>query len=489
MLVKGVFQMEHKDLSSIKPSFLGSLSVILFLCITLTVQVILYGSPEIHTTIIFSCTYAIIVAMASGFKWKTIEEGIMHGCKLAMIPMLILMLIGVLIPTWIAAGTIPTLIYYGLKIISPTFFLLTTALVCAVASVATGSSWTTGATFGVACMGISVGLGIPAPMTAGAVISGAILGDKMSPLSDSTNLAAGVSEANLFDHIRSMTYTTGPAFVISLIIFTILGFQFSGGAVDTTAITNILGGIQSSFKMTPMSSILSLIPLVIVVVLAVKNVSGVAVMVIASLVGLALAVIVQGRGLYEMMNFMNYGFVIETGTETVDKLFNRGGLQSMMWTVSLGFLGLSFGGILEKTRMLEVLLEKMSGLVRKQGNLILTHVISTIAVNVFSASQYMAILIPGRMFLPAYKKLGIKNMVCSRTCEDSGTVTSPLVPWGLCGVFFAGTLGVSTMEYLPYTYLALITPLVAVIYGYTGLFIFKEEKEEIKNDKQSPADM
>ena len=481
--------MEHKDYSSIKPSFLGSLSVILFLCITLTIQVILYGSPEIHTTILFSATYAIIVAMASGFKWETIEEGIMHGCKLAMIPMLILMLIGVLIPTWIAAGTIPTLIYYGLKIISPTFFLLTTAIVCAVSSVATGSSWTTGATFGVACMGISVGLGIPAPMTAGAVISGAILGDKMSPLSDSTNLAAGVSEANLFDHIRSMVYTTGPAFVISLIIYTILGFQFSGGAVDTTAVTTILGGLQSSFKMTPINSILSLIPLVIVVVLAVKNVSGVAVMVVASLAGLALAVIVQGRGLYEMMNFMNYGFSIDTGIESVNKLLNRGGLQSMMWTVSLGFLGLSLGGILEKTRMLEVLLDKMSGLVKKTGNLVLTHVVSTIAVNIFSASQYMAILIPGRMFLPAYKKLKIKNMVCSRTCEDSGTVTSPLVPWGLCGVFFAGTLGVPTMEYLPYTFLALITPLIAILYGYTGIFIFKEEKEEIKNDKQSSADM
>ena len=477
--------MEHKDLSTVKPSFLAALSVILFLCITLTVQVILYGTPEIHTTILFSSTYAIIVAMASGFKWKSIEEGIMHGCNLAMIPMLILMLIGVLIPTWIAAGTIPTLIYYGLKIISPTFFLLTTALVCAVASMATGSSWTTGATFGVACMGISVGLGIPAPMTAGAVITGAILGDKMSPLSDSTNLAAGVSEANLFDHIRSMVYTTGPAFLISLVIYFFLGLQFKGGNVDTSAVNTILGGLGKSFNLSPINSILSLIPLIIVIVLAMKNVSGVAVMVVASLAGLILAVLLQGKGLYEMMNFMNYGFSIKTGVATVDKLLNRGGLQSMMWTVSLGFLGLSFGGILEKTRMLEVLLDKMSMFVKKPGNLICTHVISTVCVNIFSASQYMAILIPGRMFLPAYKKLGIKNMVCSRTCEDAGTVTSPLVPWGLCGVFFAGTLGVPTMKYLPYTYLALITPLVAILYGYAGLFIFKEEEVEVKKDVEA----
>ena len=312
-------------------------------------------------------------------------------------------------------------------------------------------------------------------MTAGAVITGAILGDKMSPLSDSTNLAAGVSEANLFDHIRSMVYTTGPAFLISLVIYFVIGFQFKGGNVDTSAVTTILAGLSKSFNLSPVKSILSLIPLVIVIVLAVKNVSGVAVMVIASLAGLILAMLLQGRGLYEMMNFMNYGFSMKTGVATVDKLLNRGGLQSMMWTVSLGFLGLSFGGILEKTRMLEVLLDKMSVLVKKPGNLICTHVISTIGVNIFSASQYMAILIPGRMFLPAYKKLGIKNMVCSRTCEDAGTVTSPLVPWGLCGVFFAGTLGVPTMQYLPYTYLALITPCVAIIYGYAGLFIFKDE--------------
>lgn len=485
MLIKGVFQMEHKDLLTVRPSFLAALSTILFLCITLTVQVFLYGTPEIHTTILFSSTYAIVVAMASGFKWKSIEEGIMHGCNLAMIPMLILMLIGVLIPTWIAAGTIPTLIYYGLKIISPTFFLLTTALVCSVASMATGSSWTTGATFGVACMGISVGLGIPPAMTAGAVITGSILGDKMSPLSDSTNLAAGVSEANLFDHIRSMVYTTGPAFLISLIIYFFMGLQFKGGNVDTSSVNTILGGLEKSFNLSPINSILSLIPLVIVIVLAMKNVSGVAVMVVASLAGLILAVLLQGRGLYDMMNFMNYGFSIKTGVETVDKLLNRGGLQSMMWTVSLGFLGLSFGGILEKTKMLEVLLDKMSMFIKKPGNLIFTHVLSTIGVNIFSASQYMAILIPGRMFLPAYKKLGIKNMVCSRTCEDAGTVTSPLVPWGLCGVFFSGTLGVSTMEYLPYTYLALITPLIAIIYGYAGLFIFKEVEVEVKKDVEA----
>ncbi len=460
-----------------KPSFLVSLSIILFLIVALTLQVILYGSPEIHITLVLTITFAIVVLLATGTKWKVVEEGIKHGCEIAMIPMLILMLVGVLIASLIAAGTIPTLIYYGLKIINPSIFLFTAALVCSIASMATGSSYTTGATFGVAFIGISMGLGIPLPMTAGAVITGAIFGDKMSPLSDSTNLAAGVAEAPLFSHVKSMFFTTGPAILISLVLYLALGFQFSTGNADMSTTQLILGGIQDNFNMGVLHSLISLLPLAVVVVMAVKQVSGLAVMVVASIAGLIIAILMQGRGLYEMMNFMNYGFSIETGVAEVDRLLNRGGLQSMMWTVSLGFLGLSFGGLLEKAGVLEALLSKMQGLVAKRGNLILTHVISSVLVNLFSASQYIAIIIPGRMFLPAYKKLGINSNVCSRTCEDAATVTSPLVPWGLCGVFFTATLGVSTLEYMPFTFLAFLAPVIAILYGYTGWFVFKSDPE------------
>lgn len=461
-----------------KPSFLVSLSIILFLFAALVIQVIIYGSPEIHTTLIFTITFAVIVLLATGTKWQAVEEGIKHGCQIAMVPMLILMLVGVLISTFIAAGTIPTLIYYGLKIINPSIFLFTAALVCAVASMATGSSYTTGATFGVAFIGISMGLGIPLAMTAGAVITGAIFGDKMSPVSDSTNLAAGVAETPLFSHVKSMFFTTGPAILISLVLYLVIGFQFNTGNADMSTTQLILGGLEANFNMGALHSIISLLPLVVVVVMAIRQMSGLAVMVVASIVGLIIAVVMQGRGLYEMMNFMNYGFSIETGVAEVDRLLNRGGLQSMMWTVSLGFLGLAFGGLLEKAGVLETLLSKMKGLVAKRGNLILTHVVSCILVNLISASQYIAIIIPGRMFLPAYKKLGINNNVCSRTCEDAATVTSPLVPWGLCGVYFTATLGVSTLEYLPYTFLAFLAPVIAIIYGYTGWFIFKANPKD-----------
>lgn len=454
-----------------KPSFLAALSVIVFLFVIMVIQIfVLHEEYVTHITLIIAAVYATIIAFISGFTWEDVQKAILYGCEIAMLPMLILMLVGILIASWILAGTIPTLIYYGLKALSPSVFLVTVCFICAVSSVSTGSSWTTAATFGVAFMGIGYGLNIPPAMTAGAIISGAIFGDKMSPLSDSTNLAAGVAEANLFEHIKSMLYTTGPAFIISLILYAILGLRFKGGIIDTKEIDIILNGLKENFFISPVT----IIPAIVVVILAVKKVSGLAVMVIASLVGGVFAIVFQGYGLGEILRFMNDGFVSITGIEQIDSLLSRGGLQSMMWTISLGFIALSFGGILEKTRVLEVLLEKMSGLVNNVRGLITTHVLSSIAVNLFTASQFMAILLPSRMLLPAYKNLNILPQVNSRTSEDSATVTSPLVPWGLCGVFFTGALGVPTVEYMPYVFLAYITPIIAIIYGITDKFIFRE---------------
>jgi len=476
--------MEKNQSVKKKPSFGAALAVILFLCVAMSVQIfVLKQSWVTHITLILATVVAAVVAMFNGYKWEDIQKAILYGCDIAMLPMLILMMVGVLIASWIPAGVIPTLIYYGLKILSPKVFLVTVCAVCAVSSISTGSSWTTGATFGVAFMGIGAGLGIPAPMTAGAVISGAIFGDKMSPLSDSTNLAAGVAEADLFDHIKSMAYTTGPALIISLIIYAVLGFRFSGSTIDTAQVDVILNGLSDNYFISP----ITILPAILVVFLAIKRVGGLAVMVIASFVGAAFAMIFQGYGLGEMASFMNYGFVSETGIEAVDSLLSRGGLQSMMWTISLGFIALSMGGVLEKTRMLEAFMDKISGLVSTTKGLIVTHVLSAIAVNLFSASQYMAIIIPSRMLVPAYKEQKILPQVNSRTSEDSATVTSPLIPWGLCGVYFTGVLGVSTIEYLPYVYLSFLAPAIAIIYGFTGKFIFREGDIESKKSYNKVA--
>ncbi len=469
-----------------KPSFAVSFASVAFLFVIIIAQLIAVGSPDIHLTLVFTIALTTAMLMSSGTKWAVIEAGVMHGCEIATIPMLILMFIGMLIPALIASGTIPALIYYGLKIINPAVFLLTATLICSVASIATGSSYTTGGTFGVAFMGISMGLGIPPAITAGAVISGAVIGDKMSPLSDSTNLAAGVTETDLFAHIKSMFYTTAPAYLASLILYGIIGARYSVSSIDTSNVDAILAGISQNINVTPIIALLSMIPLIAIVFMAIKKVNALAAMIIASLIAMVFAIFAQGYNIIEMMSFMNYGFSIDTGIAEVNKLLNRGGIQSMMWTVSLGYLGLSYGGILEKSGIMAVLLDKMSSLVNSARNLIITHVFSALIVNLISASQYVAIIIPGRMYLPAYRKLGIRSDVASRTCEDSGTVLSPLVPWGLCGVFFTATLGVNTLQYLPFAFLCYLVPIVAIIYAITGKFIWYEESNVIEEANKVP---
>ncbi|SHJ82642.1 transporter, NhaC family (TC 2.A.35) [Dethiosulfatibacter aminovorans DSM 17477] len=462
-------QIDEKN--NIRPSFIGSLAVIIFVCVALSVQVfVLKESWVTHITLFISIFFAAIVALISGFKWKTIQEGILYGFEAAMLPSLILMLVGILVATWMASGTIPIMIYYGLNILSPSIFLVSVCIICVISSLATGSSWTTGATFGVAFMGIGYGLGIPAPITAGAVISGAVFGDKMSPLSDTTNLASGVAGADLFDHIKSMAYTAGPALLISLVLYTAIGLRFRGGEIDYEHIDALLTGLKNNYNINP----IIILPAIVTMVLAVRRVSGLAVMGIASMLGASFAMIFQGVGFGQILRYMNDGFVSETGIQVVDKLLSRGGMQNMMWTISLAIIALCFGGVLEKTKMLEVVLEKISGIVNNVRGVIITHVLIGIGINVFTASQYMAILLPTKMLAPVYKKLRILPQVNSRTAEDAATVTSPLVPWGLCGVYFTGVLGVSTMEYLPYAYVAYLTPLIAILYALTDKFIFRE---------------
>ena len=458
-----------------RPPFWACITIVTFLAVILVAQILVFGSPDVHMTMIFALAFSSVVLLLTGTKWDAIEEGIIHGSKIAILPMLILMFIGMLIPTLIACGTIPTLIYYGLQLISPKAFLVTAAIVCSICSIVTGSSWTTGGTFGVAFMAIGAGLGIPGGMTAGAVISGAVIGDKMSPMSDSTNLAPAVAECNIFDHISAMMRTTIPAFIISLVLYFVLGMRFSADSIDQSTFNAILDGISANWDTGALYVLLSIIPLAVVLFMAVKNMSAVATMVVASLVAMVIAMITKGYGIGEMMSFMNYGFVIDTGDAFLNRLLNRGGLQNMLWTCSLGYIALPFGGILETTGVMDVLLEKLQNVTKNAKGLIITHVFSGILVNLLSASQLVSILLPGRLFLPVYKKLHIKNYICSRTCEDSATCTSPLVPWGLCGVTFTAALGVPTMEYLPYAFLCFLVPVVTCTFASLGIAIDYED--------------
>ncbi|WP_286829921.1 MULTISPECIES: Na+/H+ antiporter NhaC [Kordiimonas] len=450
----------------------GAISVMLFLLIAISTQVFILGNTgSTQITLIIVTAFASIVAMLNGYKWHDVQEAILYGCNIAMLPMMILMMVGVLIASWTAAGTIPALIYYGIKLLTPDYFLFSACLICSIGSLSTGSSWTTAATFGVGFMGIGLGLGIPPEITAGAVISGSIFGDKMSPLSDSTNLASAVAQAELFDHIKSMIYSTGPAILITLAIYFVMGFMFDhAGAVDDAQVQAILDGIEGAFSLNP----ITLLPPILVVVLIMKRMSGLAVMIIASLVGMMLAIGLQGFSLDDMITFMNFGFTSNVGVPDVDKILSGGGLQNMMWTISLGFIALSMGGVMEKTKMLDVILTKIRHLVHNTGGLVVTHVLSSFAVNLLAASQYMALIIPARMLVPVYKAQKLLPQVCSRVSEDSATATSPLVPWGLGGVYYASVLGVATLDYLPYTFFGLIVPAVTIVLAFSNKFMFRE---------------
>ncbi len=465
------------------PSFGASLFVLLFLFVAMAISVLWLNIP-VHVTLILTIVVAAIVAMRAGYTWKDVQDAMLYGADLAMLPMLILMIIGVVIGTWVASGTIQTLIYYGLLILRPSYFLVAASIIVGLASMATGSSYTSGGTVGVAMMGIGMGLGVPPAMTAGAVISGAIIGDKMSPLSDSTNLASAVGEADLFDHIRSMMYTTGPAFGLALVLYLVMGFFVVEGSADTSQVDIILVTLKENYAINP----ILLLPPILVIVLAVLKFPSLPTMIIASLLAAVLAMIYQGATITSITNVMNYGFSGDTGNEMVDALVSRGGLQSMMWTVSLGFVGVGLGGILEKTRMLEAFLGKLANLIKNTGGLIATTVVSAIILNLATASQYMAIIITGRMVIPEYRKKRLQPRVLSRTLEDSGTVFSPMVPWGLCGVFFTGALGVPTVEYFPFVFLAILVPIIAVIYGFTGTAVWydKEEEAEEKMERVLP---
>lgn len=434
-------------------------------------------------TLFFASIFAsAMLIIFNKTKFSLIEEGIIHGCKIATISMMILMFIGVMIPAWIAAGTIPTLIYYGLKLISPSIFLVTATLTCAIATLCTGTSWGTAATFGVALMGIGGGLGISPGMTAAAVICGAIFGDKMSPISDTVNLSAGTCEVNIFDNIKSVATATIPGFILTIVVFIFLDLKFNSGEIHSQAVDNMLAILSNNFNLTPIHALVSLIPMILVLILALKKINALATIVVSAIVAMFIAILLQKYSLIDMMSYMNYGFKIDTGNFDVDKLLNRGGLQSMMWTVSIGYLGLSYGGILEKTGVLNTLLNSMQTITKNSRNLILSHIVTGFLTIMLSASPYVSILIPGRMFIKGYEKLGIKKSVASRTCEHSGICLDPLLPWSLGAVYFSGVLGVKTMDYAIYCILLYVVPLIATFYAITGIFVWKENSKEGVND-------
>ena len=457
-----------------KEATLGiSLIPVLVIMVALAYAIIVMGADPHIPILIGAAVGALIAVYNLGFTWEEVEKGIIDSIGSVMQAILILAVIGMLIGTWIGGGIVPTLIYYGLQILSPTFFLITALLLCSVVSLATGSSWTTAGTVGVALIGIAQGLGISPALAAGCIVSGAYFGDKMSPLSDTTNLAPAMAGATLFDHIRHMMYTTGLSYGIAAIIYILLGLQYRGKAIDAAEIQGILTAIESIYVINPL---FLLVPVVTIAAVAMK---------IPAIPGLLLGVLLggvcmlfQGSGdPASIVDAIHYGVGASSGHEMVDELLSGGGMDSMMWTISLIMCALTFGGVLESTGMMATIANKLLQFAKNTGSLILVTVLSCLFVNVLCADQYLGIALPGKMFKDVYAERGLAPRNLSRTLEDSGTVTSALVPWNTCGATMAEFLGVATFAYAPFAFFNVLSPIVSVIYGFTGFSIMTIEED------------
>ncbi|HHU68856.1 MAG TPA: Na+/H+ antiporter NhaC [Thermoanaerobacterales bacterium] len=423
---------------------------------------------EPHIPLVLGCIVAAITAVKVGFNYEEITAGISESVYRAIEALIIIMIVGMLIGTWVLSGIIPAMVYYGLDLIGPKVFLITGCTICAVVSLTTGSSWTSSGTVGIALMGIAAGLNINPALSAGMVISGAYFGDKLSPFSDSTNVAAAAAETNLYSHVSSMLYTTIPSFIIALIIYGFIGLNLSNEGYNPTRVKTIQSVLTSNFSISP----LLMIPPIYVILAAIKKCPPIPSLLSGALLGGLWAILFQGVSLQKVLYAMHYGFKSNTGLDVVDKLLSRGGVDSMMWTISLIMFALAFGGIMEKAKFSEVLLEGFISRVKSVGSLITVTIITAIISDFILTDQYLSLIVPGRAYAPLYDKLNLDRRVLSRSLEDGGTLWSPLCPWNGCGIYQSATLGVSTFSYLPYAFFNLVNPLVSIIMAYIGWGIF-----------------
>ena len=407
--------------------------------------------------------------------FKPIREAMNSGISRAFTALYIFVLIGVLIAAFIQSGTVAALVYYGLKFISPLIFLPAGLLLCSFMSLATGTSWGTVGTAGVVLMGIGGVMGVPLPLVAGMVISGAVFGDKMSPVSDTTNLAAMSSDTNLYSHIKSMSLTTGPAYIIALLIFGFLGAQ-STADLPAEKISELLTALDSSFNI----NILALLPFVVMLVLSFRKAPAEIAMLAAAATAIFLAIVIQGQSFSGAMNALYSGGKFNTGVEMLDGLFGRGGISSMMWTLSLALMALALGGILTTFGFLKSLIVGLLTRVKRTGSLVATTIVSCLFGNMSMGEAYMSIILGGQLFGDAYDERKIDRSVLSRSVEEGATLTVPLIPWTTGGAFFATTLGISTIEYAPWALLCWINPILSIIFAYLGIAIFKTKKRKKK---------
>lgn len=430
---------------------------------------------------------AVIAGLAGlwiGIDWNDMVEGITEKVKSSFGSIMVMICVGAMISSWIFSGTIPMMIYYGIKLIDPRYLFVTGFIVCAIISSFTGTSFGSAGTAGVAVMGVGIAVGAPLPITAGCVLSGAVFGDKLSPFSDTTMLAPVAAGCDMYDHIKHMFCTTGCASIVALIVYFVAGFSLPKESMSSPELVNqMLSTLEDIFQF----NLLLLLPPLIVLIGAFLHKPTVPCMLLASLIAVFMGMIFQGFSFKTGMTAFFSGFNISMTNFSgevipqINTLLNRGGLTSMMNTILLIFCAFAFGGIYSKSGCIGVILEKIMKGIKSTGNLIASTVLSTIFMSLVTGSSYLAILVPGEMFAPAYDKLGLHRKNLSRTLEDSGTCVVPLVPWAVAGTYMANTLGVPTLEYLPWAVLCYSSFIFALIFGYTGITIKKADGTALRN--------
>lgn len=469
----------------VSPSVAQALTPVFVLVCLLSLSVYLFGADASYgANQIALCVGAIVAALIgchNGQSWEQIEASIVSGITIALKPILILFCVGLLIGSWILSGTVPTMIYYSLLLLDPAIFYAACCLICGMIALSIGSSWTVAGTVGIALIGAAAGLGLSVEIAAGAIISGAYFGDKMSPLSETTNLSPAVAGTDLFSHIGHMVWTTIPSITIALLLYIVIGLNVdSSNSANDLAITMQL--INDNFTINP----LMLLPVLVLLIMASRKLPPIPTILVGAGIAAILALLFQrpailnlagespnvALGLFKgIWHTFFDGFVLESGNATLDELMTRGGMSSMLNVVWLILCAMVFGAVMEHVGLLQRLVDYALSFVHSTGSLIATTVATCIGANIITSDQYISIVLPGRMYKLEYQKRNLDAKNLSRTLEDAGTITSPLVPWNTCGAYMSGTLGVATFAYLPYCFFNLICPVVAIIYGFMNFKI------------------
>lgn len=444
--------------------------------------VVQFGIP-IQLALLTTWFMIMLVGLRIGYTYMEMQQGILKGIADGLEAVLILISVGALIGTWIAGGIVPTIIYYGLSIINPNIFLLAAFIICAITSIATGTSFGSAGTAGIAMMGIGISFGFPVALVAGAVISGCYVGDKLSPLSDTTVMTASLSKVNLIDHIKSMLYVSTPAFLIAGTLFLITGFFYHDSSGSVSQAEETMVSLIDFFNI----SWYMLIPAAMVIILLALKKPSIPVILFGALLGSVWAFLFQDVALLDAVNSLYSGNAIESGVAFIDNLLNRGGIVFMLDVIVLILFALGVGGLMEKIGILRVICIKMLTWANNAGKTTLTTILAGFFGNFFGGAAYVSIITASKITEENYDRLNIDRRVLSRNTEAGGTVTTPMVPWSDGGVFMAATLGVSTMAYLPFLWFNFLVVVISIIYGFTNTFIWYTKPQD--NDVKSVPEM